>query len=148
MKGVLKLILLIAIVLFALTDYRILSFSTGFSQKSMEGKNIIEFFQTVSKISKVEYYEFEQYIDGKTYEYKVYLETESVGYLLDATDDDINGLKGLSMFSGNLKPERVSPIPYWVEIIVGLIVLLFPEPKSKESKGKEVETEVKLKENK
>lgn len=124
MKVIIKLILLAAIVIFALTNYRLFSFEKGFSEMSIESKNIVEAIKKISDIEKVEYYK--KTIQGGEYKYKIYIETKDDAYLLDAKQEDVDALDTLGILINNLKPEKVSPIPFYFEIIAGVIVLAIP----------------------
>ncbi len=123
MKHLIKFILVVAIVVFALVNHRIFSFEKGFSETSMEGKNVTEVISVLTGIKKVEYYE-KTIKDG--YTYKVYIVTNKDAYLLDATQEDIDGFSVLGVFKGNLKPEKISPIPFYIDIIAGIMILAIP----------------------
>lgn len=141
-----KLLLLSAITLFALFNYRVLSFDKGISKMSMENKSVIEVLNTVANIKSVEYYKLPFTRDEQSsqnrpdnyqssdYNYRVYIVTNDEAYLLSATLDQINSLNTLDIFSKSLKPNKISPIPYYVEIILGLIIIFFPFGKRKEKK--------------
>ncbi len=140
MKIFIKILLLAAIAVFALFNYRIISFDKGISKTSMENMSVIEVLKTVTDISKVEYYQmpFTARVEYGTetnrpanyqpadYIYRVYIVTSEEAYLLKATQDDIDAFKTLGLFSKNLKPNKISPIPYFVEIIVGVVILFIP----------------------
>ena len=65
--------------------------------------------------------------------YRVYIVTSDDAYLLKATKDDIEAFQTLGIFSQTLKPNKLKPIPYYVEIIIGFLVLIIPfgKPKKK-----------------
>ena len=144
MRVFIKLVLLTAIVLFAFFNYRYISFDKGISKTSFEDKGVLETLQTVSGIQKVEYYKKpfakESQPDKSSraassqdsgsasdeYIYKVYIVTNEDAYLLDATEDDIAAFSLMGVFSSKLQPVKVKPIPFYVEIIVGLVVLIIP----------------------
>ena len=129
MKQLIKFLLLVAIVVFALINYRIYSFDKGFSKSDMEGKSFTETLTTLANIQKVEYYE--KTIKDEEYIYKVYIETSEDSYLFEATQKDIDSFKMLGIFSNNLQPQKVNPIPFYFEIIVGVIILFIPFGKKK-----------------
>ena len=128
MKRLIKLILLVAIVVFALWNYRYLSFDKGFSKTQMED----DFISTIVGIKKVEYYE--NTIQNE-YKYKVYIVTNEDAYLLNATQEDIDSFSLLGIFSDNIQPEKITPIPFYVEIVVGLIIIFFPTGKKKKKES-------------
>ena len=123
MKKLIKLALLVGIVLFALINYRIFSFNKGIHKTDLEDKSISKIISSLANIQKVEYYE--KTIPSEEFTHKVYILTSEDAYLFDATENDINIIKGLSILSKN-KPEKISPIPFYVEIIAGIIVIATP----------------------
>ncbi len=124
MKGFIKLILLVIIVGFALINYRIFTFTKGFSKREMEDKNLTEVISTITGINKIEYYK--KTIADDKYIYNVFIETNTDAYLLSATQEEIDSFSVLSIFSEKLKPEKISPIPFYVEIVLGLLILIIP----------------------
>ncbi len=130
MKVFIKLVLLAAITLFALFNYRILNFDKGISKTSMEDKSVTEVLTTVAGITKVEYYKLpfasEDSDSLEDYIYNVYIVTNNDAYLLKATKADITAFNTLSIFSKNLKPNKIKPIPFYVEIILGIIIIFIP----------------------
>lgn len=147
----LKFFLLLIIVLFALFNYKFISFDKGISKTSMENMSVREVLTAVTGITNVEYYEmpFMKKIKESNdsvhrpsnyqsydYIYRVYIVTNNDAYLLKATQDDIDAFNVLGIFSKTLKPNKITPIPYYVEIIIGFLVLVIPfgRPK-KETKG-------------
>ena len=131
MKRLIKLILLVAIVVFALWNYRYLSFDKGFSKTQMED-DFSSTISTIVGIKKVEYYE--NTIQNE-YKYKVYIVTNEDAYLLNATQEDIDSFSLLGIFSDNIQPEKITPIPFYVEIVVGLIIIFFPTGKKKKKES-------------
>jgi len=131
MKNLIKLILLAGIVVFALYDYRLLSFEKGFSRFDMiEDKNIVEFMQTVGSIKKVEYYKNIFPVD---YKYCLYIETEKEVYLLNAEKEDIDALNVAGFLASNLKPQKINPLPIYIELVIGSFILctfFFPNNKN------------------
>ena len=75
-------------------------------------------------IEKVEYYK--KTIKQDNYKYNVYIQTNDYAYLFLATQDDIDSFKTMWLFSGNLKPQKISPIPFYIEIIIGFVILIIP----------------------
>ncbi len=143
---ILKLLILIILILFALFNYRFISFDKGISKTSMDNMSVREVLSTVTNITKVEYYQ-RPFMNGKPndeiprpsnyqpydYMYRVYIVTSDDAYLLKATKDDIEAFQTLGIFSQTLKPNKLKPIPYYVEIIIGFLVLIIPfgKPKKK-----------------
>lgn len=135
----LKLILLTIITLFALFNYRFISFDKGISKTNMDDKSVRQVLSTVADITKVEYYK-RPFMDGKPsngsqrpsnyqpydYIYRVYIVTNNEAYLLKATEDDIEAFQTLGIFSKTLKPNKINPIPYYIEIIIGFLILVIP----------------------
>lgn len=144
-KFFLKLILLVIITLFALFNYKFISFEKGISKTSMDNMSVSEALTTVTGITKVEYYQ-RPFMKGRDkngyypsnyqpydYIYRVYIVTNNDAYLLLATQDDINAFNTLSIFSKTLKPNKIAPIPYYVEIIIGLLIIFIPFGKRKKA---------------
>ena len=52
---ILKLLILIILILFALFNYRFISFDKGISKTSMDNMSVREVLSTVTNITKVEY---------------------------------------------------------------------------------------------
>lgn len=117
-----KYILLIAIPIFALMNYRVLSFQKGFSKTSTNGMSFEKFVSQFSYISKIEYYE--QPFDSENY--YVYIVTSGDAYLLEADETDIAGLSLLGSLSKNIRPTKIAPIPFYVELIVFFVIVLIP----------------------
>lgn len=124
MKFLIKMILIVGIVLFALVNYRYFSFNKGFSKLSMEDKSVTQVLSTLTGVTKVEYYK--KTISKDENVYSVYIVTNQDVYLLSATQEEIEGFNILGIFSNNFKPEKITPIPFYVEIVLGLIILLIP----------------------
>lgn len=128
MRVFIKLVLIVLIVLFAFFNYKYISFDKGISQRSMGNKSVGEFLQTLSGIKSIQYYKKTITLpqSSEDYIYKVYIVTTEEAYLLDATQDDIDAFNVLGIFSSSLKPELIKPIPFYVEIILGVIILIIP----------------------
>ena len=124
MKKLIKLILIVVVVMFALVNYRIFSFNKGFCKTQIEGKNISQAISTLTGIKKIEYYE--KTIKDDEYTYKVYIVTNQDSYLLDATQEDIDSFSVLGIFSEKLQPEKINPIPFYIEIVICIIILAIP----------------------
>ena len=126
MRGFIKAVLIFAIALFALFNYRFLTFSQGISKPNYDDMSALEVLKEATEIKTVQYYK--KTVSSKSSEnnYRIYIETADEGYLLDATEDDIAALDGLSVFNSNLKPRKVIIVPFYVEIIVGFIILILP----------------------
>ena len=129
MKFFIKLVLLVCVIFFALFNYRIVSFNKGFSKQSFEDKSILEVLTTLTGITRVEYYS--KTIPSGDFKYRVYIVTNDDAYLLNATQSDIDAFNTLGIFSNKLKPNKVTPIPFYVEIIVGIVILVIPFGKRK-----------------
>lgn len=125
MKKLIKLVLIIAIIMFALYNYRVFSFKKGFSKTSLESKSFNEFISKLTGIEKVEYY------STSDSSYKVYILTNGDAYLVDAKQEDIDTFSTLGIFSKSLKPEKFSPIPFYFEIIACIVILFIPIGKKK-----------------
>ena len=124
-KNIIKLFIIAGIIVFALWNYRFLTFNKGLSNRnSPNNQTITQTLYLLSNIQKVEYYE--KTIKQDKYIYNIYIETSDDSYLLQCTQDDVDSFKTMSIFSGNLKPIKIAPIPFYVEIIVILIIGFIP----------------------
>lgn len=134
----LKLILLIIIVLFALFNYKFISFDKGISKTNMDNMSVRQALTTITNITKIEYYH-RPFMKGRDnsvpqpsnyqpydYIYRVYIVTNNEAYLLKATQDDIDAFNTIGIFSKSLKPNKITPIPYYIEIIIGFLILVIP----------------------
>ena len=131
MRFLIKLALIGALVVFALVNYRIYSFEKGLSKTKMGDKSFVEVVSTIAGIEKVEYYE-----NGSTSNeniYNVYIVTHDDAYLFRASEKDMTVFKVAGLFSDKISPEKISPIPFYVEIIAGVIILLLPFGKKKKA---------------
>ena len=132
MRFFIKLVLLAGILVFALWNYRVISFDKGISKTSFEDKDVIEVLTTLTDITKVEYYknpfEYEDSdsSDKPNYIYNVYIETTKDAYLLGATQEAVDIFSGASLINRKYTPNKITPIPYYVYIIVGVIILVIP----------------------
>ena len=134
MKFIIKTILLISLTLFALIDYRCLSIEKGWSIVEVNNKESITAVRFIESIpTKIEYYK--KTINNGEYDYKVYIETNDKNYLFDATYEQIQTLDVIGLFAKDIKPKEIKPIPFYIEIIVGFIILIIPF--GKKSKNEE-----------
>lgn len=123
-KLFIKLVLATCIVFFALWNHRFFSFYKGFSKTSYEDYGIVQTLNELENIEKVEYYE--KVIKSDDSQYKVYILTSEYAYLLDASQDDIDTMKTMTVFNDDNKPQQFKPIPFYVEVIVGAAILAIP----------------------
>lgn len=125
LKFIIKLALIIGLVLFAFINYRIFSFDKGWVDVSINGRENISAVSLINSIpTKIEYYK--KTIKNNEYDYKIYIETSKDNYLFDATEKDIQALDILGLFATNIKPQKVTPIPFYVEIIIGFLIIIIP----------------------
>ena len=117
-----KIALLFVLLFVALCNYRLFTFSRGCSGSTMSGDFTESLLESLS-VDRIEYYKRTIPSDDSTY--KVYIETVSSGYLLDATDADIAAIELLDR-SVIIEAEENTIIPFYVEIIVGLLILFIP----------------------
>ena len=125
LKFILKLIILIGLTVFALVNYRILSLDKGWSIVDINNKTSISAVELINSIpTKIEYYK--KTISNSEYDYKVFISTNEKNYLFDAKEEEIKALDFLGLFAKNLSPEKITPIPFYCEIVVGIIILIVP----------------------
>lgn len=130
MKFFTKLILIFCVGLFGLVNLRAFSFDKGFSKtKFDEDASLIDVLTTVSNIKEIEYYSLTFKSDD--YKYNVCIKTSEDNYLVKATQDDIDAFKFLGIFSDKLEPEKISPVPIYVELIIMFVILILPSKKHK-----------------
>lgn len=143
MKFLIKLLLIAGIVVFGLWNYRILTFEKGISKTEFENKSVIETLSTLSNITKVEYYKrtlVKENSDSSTqddYIYNVYIETTTDAYLLGATQEAVNMFDSLGVFKKSLTPNKITPVPFYVEIILAVIILIIPFGRRKRRRKRE-----------
>lgn len=139
MKTFLKFVGFIFLVFIALSSYRLFSFEKGFSKTNMENKSVVEVLTTVAGISKVEYYK-RPFISenpststprpanyqSEDYIYNVYIVSADDAYLLRATKDDITAFKTLSIFTSKLQPQKITLVPFYIEIGLAIVILFIP----------------------
>lgn len=123
MKYIIKLVLVIAIAVFALWNYRIFTFDKGISKTEMNG-DITSTISTLIGIEKIEYYE--KTIKSEEHTHRVYIATKDEGFLFDANQTEIDALNVAGFLSNNLKPQSITIIPFYVEIIVGVAIIIIP----------------------
>lgn len=125
--------LIICLFFFALFNYRYISFDKGYSTVEINNQRSVKIVASFinDPTTKIEYYK--KTIPDDSYQYKVYLVTSGDAYLLDATEEDIQMLDTIGLLSSNVIPQKITPIPFYVEIIIGLFILFFPFGKRKSS---------------
>ena len=121
MKSLIKLMLLFGIILFTLVNYRIFTFDKGKTQTDFDG-TYAEIIKLATDVEKVEYYE-KVFKKG---EYKLYIATSDTGYLLDASQDDIDAFAVAGVFSKKVSPKQIKPIPFYINAVVFLVLLFIP----------------------
>ena len=134
LKFIVKFVLIIGLVFFAFTNYRLFSFDKGWVTVSINNRENISAVSLINSIpTKIEYYKKTVKTNG--YDYKIYIETNKDNYLFDATEKDIQTLDILGIFSTNIKPQKVTPIPFYVKIIIGFLIIIIPFGKRKVGQG-------------
>lgn len=109
---IIKTVLIVIICIFGLCNYRILSLDKGLSKFSTDNEN------GATYIIKAEYYKKTITNDEDEYEYYIFISTNEDNYLLNVTEDYIESL--------SIKPNKISPIPFWAEIAVIFVILIIP----------------------
>ncbi len=135
MKFLIKLLLIAGLAVFALWNYRVLSFDKGISKTDNylkgDSAQVDQFLENIFDVNKIEYYDTPfkennpQSPDSQIV-YKVYVVTSADAYLLDATQNDIDDINLLSKINDKYKPNKITPIPFYVEIILAFIILVIP----------------------
>ena len=142
MKKLIKPAIILLIVIFALFNYRVITFGGGFSKFDMEdagssiedsGSSFGNFILTLSSIEKVEYYEKTIKFTENTHNY--YILTSDGAYLMESTEDGVDAFKLLGIFSEKLQPKKITPIPYYIDLLV-IIAVIFIPLETKKKKGK------------
>lgn len=120
-----KIILTLGIVCFALIDYRYFSFDKGFSKTEIENENSIDAVKLIESAPlSVEFYK--NTIPTSGYEYSLFISTKDKNYIFQVDYEDIKGLNAIGYFFRDVKPEEITPIPFYVEIVVGFLILIIP----------------------
>ena len=124
-RFILKLVLLLCIACFALVNYRLLSFDNGWSIVEVNGKSTVESESLLRYVpTKIEYYKRPFCNEERCY--KVYIVTNEKNFLLDASIEEINALSFVGMLSERLQPQKVTPVPFYAEIILAVVILIVP----------------------
>ena len=135
MKLLLKILLVCSIIVFAFFNYKFITFSQGISKPSHEDMSVQQVLNTELEIVKVRYYKKtiapRSDSDKSDYIYRMLIETEDVAYLLDATQADIDSI------DPDLNVRKAIVIPFYVEIILGLVVMLVPFGPIRRKKAKQ-----------
>lgn len=122
---IVKLALILGIACFALTDLRFFSFDKGFSATNVDNQQSVSAIKLIENAPiKVEYYK-KPIVDNE-YEYLIYIVTKDKNYLLNINYNDIETLTFLGFFVNNVKPKEIYPVPFYVELILGFLVLIIP----------------------
>ena len=125
-----KVVLAIFIVLFALFNYKIITFTHGISKQQSDGDNTLASLQTLKDVKSVKYYNKtiapKSDSESGNYKYRIFIETGDDAYLLDATQAQLDAFGAVGELSPRYKPHQIKPVPFYVEIIVGIIVVLLP----------------------
>lgn len=137
MRALIKSILIVAIALFALVNYRLLSFSNGFSRFELNDSNAEEAIMALISIDKIEYYDTPL---PNNQPYIVSVETAENNYLFRTDDDGIAALSVTGVFAKNLKPQKITPVPFWIEIIVALVIIFIPFGRRKKETDETIPT--------
>lgn len=125
MRIFVKILLVIGVCLFSLINLRVYSFNKGFSKTEYpENKTIVETIKTIANLKKVEYYKLS--FNDDEYIYNVYIETNEDCYLLRAKQEDIDAFSTLGILIDSFKPEKISPIPIYVDVAIMLAILAIP----------------------
>lgn len=132
-RFILKLLLLLGLAVFALVNYRYLSFDKGWSNfgENSNGSFTAESFYDYIP-TKIEYYE--KTIKNNEYDYRIFIKTNGGNYLFEATAQDITALEALGMIVPTFRPQQITPIPFYVEIILGIIILVLPFGRKRKQK--------------
>ena len=117
MRTFINVILIFTIVVFALFNYQFITFSNGISKPNYDDMTALEAVQNHSEsINSVAYYK--KTLSKDTY--RVLIKTDEAAYLLDASKGDIDAI------SATVKARKVFVVPFYVEVALGLLVLILP----------------------
>lgn len=119
-----RAILILCIAGFTLVNYRLFSFKNGFPKGADDDMSFEEALTTLTTISKIEYYDTAP-APFTSNSYRIYIESSVDSYIFTATQDDIDALNALGLVS-KIKPTKITPIPFYVEIILILVLLFVP----------------------
>jgi len=132
-KFFIKLLLIGGIIIFALFNYRVLSIDKGVSLRSTDD-TLSAVLNTATGVRKVEYYNNPFAKRDSPEKYNMYIVTNQEAYLISATQANLNMYQTVGSAHANYMPNKITPIPFWVEIIVGIIILIFPHRWKKQKK--------------
>ena len=98
----------------------------------------LEALKSEPEIVSVKYYKktFAPKADSQSesYAYRVLIETPTSCYLLNATEAELEQIKALDTSGADVQPKKVIIIPFYVEIVLGLIILILPFGMKKKAK--------------
>lgn len=120
-KIFIKIIIITALILFALYDYRIFSFGRGFSKNEYNERTIVENISRIINIEKIEYYETETQNS-----YMLYIQTSDEAHLTNVPKEIIGAYTIGGQIIRNVKPTRIYPIPYCVEAFIIFTIIILP----------------------
>ncbi len=123
LKLIIKLLFIVALVFAALINYRIYTVGVGFTTRKFDKKNFSDVIYEFTGIEKIEYYK--KTIPNGELTYTVFISTRGDNYLCGASEDEIKYLKivGTTL---NVPTKKVTIVPFYVEIIAGIIILIIP----------------------
>ncbi len=131
-RALIKAVLVIGIALFALVNYRIFSFNKGLSKSELDNSNSKEAIIALININKIEYYDTPI---ANEQPYIIFVETAESGYLFRTDNNGITALSVAGIFANNITPQKISPIPFWIEIIIAIVITFFPFGRSNKKKN-------------
>jgi len=136
MRFLVKVLLVLTLAVLAILDYRVFTFDNGITQFEMQG-DFLTTVKTLSEVEEVEYYERKfPYVftdlseeDGKMY--SVFIKTTKGAYLLTATEKEFKALDTVGTIAKKITPKENKPVPFIVEAILGLVILIIPFKRKK-----------------
>lgn len=130
---IVKTVFILGLILFSFINYRCFSIDKGWSTTALNFDETISAAKLIDSIpTKIEYYE--KTIKNNEYNYKIYIETNDKNYLFDATYESIQTFDIIGIFAKDIKPQKITPIPFYIEMIIGFFVLIIPFGKKQTNK--------------
>ena len=119
-----KLALIVVVLAIGVWNYKLVSFSGGIKFPSEAPATFTDTIKELTNIQKIYYYN-----NPFGEDYVTIIETDEHLYLSTATQDELNVIDFAGIFASDLKPQPVTIIPWYVYLIVVLVIAFFPRLK-------------------
>ena len=119
-----KLALIVVVLAIGVWNYKLVSFNGGIKFPSEAPATFSDSIKELTNIQKIYYYN-----NPFGEDYVTIIETDEHLYLSTATQEELNLIDIAGIFASDLKPQSVTIIPWYVYLIVVLVIAFFPRLK-------------------